>query len=461
MLQVGFGRVDITPELGFLLIGRQVPTPSAGVQGPLHGRVLLADDGTQRVAIVSLDVMALPANEVSTLRARLAGIGGLAPGAILIACAHIHSAPVTHLVGIAPEEEVFRFLDYLQDRLAEAMTAAVTDLQPAELMGGRVHAPGWAFNRRPIYANNQVATHGFTWAAGFQGMEDTPDEELQLLHVRRPDGSTAGGLVSFACHPTVMEDAPVYSSDYVGVLVSELEQRYGGTFNFIQGASADTANLDPSSTEPDKYFGWAYAQRMGKALADLAEQALASGYPVASGQVQHAATRLRLAQRRPTPEQVKLARWYLEEAGDDIDEISFTRQFHGYDYTFFEVPHRANERHVRELLGMWEWQRRAGTRELIEDVEVQVVMLGDVAIVAYPVELFAAFGRIVKRESPYPETFVATLSNGWYGYVPTSDAFARGGYEPTLAYKSRLVPEAGEQMNIAALHLLRGIARVA
>jgi hypothetical protein len=64
----------------------------------------------------------------------------------------------------------------------------------------------------------------------------------------------------------------------------------------------------------------------------------------------------------------------------------------------------------------------------------------------------------VKTESPYRETFIATLANGWHGYAPTLEAFTRGGYEPRFAYPSRLAPEAGEQMTEAALGLLRGLA---
>src|SRR5437588_8514448 len=109
MLRVGFGRVDITPPLeqGLRMAGnRPWPRPT-GVSWPLNGRVLLADDGSQRVAVACLDLLALPAAEVAALRRRLAGVGGLAPEAILVACSHTHRAPFTYLAGVAFEDEVF------------------------------------------------------------------------------------------------------------------------------------------------------------------------------------------------------------------------------------------------------------------------------------------------------------------------------------------------------------------
>jgi hypothetical protein len=64
----------------------------------------------------------------------------------------------------------------------------------------------------------------------------------------------------------------------------------------------------------------------------------------------------------------------------------------------------------------------------------------------------------VKTGSPFPDTLIATLANGWHGYAPTLEAFTRGGYEPRFAYPSRLAPEAGDRMTDAALELLRHLA---
>jgi neutral ceramidase len=64
----------------------------------------------------------------------------------------------------------------------------------------------------------------------------------------------------------------------------------------------------------------------------------------------------------------------------------------------------------------------------------------------------------VKTGSPFPDTFIATLANGWHGYAPTLEAFNRGGYEPRFAYPSRLAPEAGDRMTDAALELLQRLA---
>ena len=455
MLRVGCGRGDITPEPGLPMVGMPGSPRGEGVQWPLRSRVFLVDDGERRSAIVCLDLIALVSNHVAEIRQRLAAVGEIDPENILVACSHTHRAPFTETGWGGTEETTRSYLDLVFARTSEAVAEAVARLRPAELSVGMVLAPGWAFNRRPIYAGGQAGTHGPARGNGFVGMEGTADEELGVLLAREPDGRVLGGLVDFACHPTAMGHEPVYSADYPGVLTAELEARHGGIFSFLIGAAGDTSTPDPASRDPESGFGRDHTLAMGKALADSADEAIQKARRVTVGSLGAASTRLRIPQRRPTMKQVELARWYLEERPADLDELDFTRRIYGHDYTFNDGKQLGNERHAQELLNMWQWQWGKSDDELVEEIEIQVIALGDVAIVAFPVELFSDFGRRVKAGSPFPDTFIATLANGWHGYAPTLEAFARGGYEPRFAYPSRLAPEAGDRMTDAALELLR------
>ena len=455
MLRIGFGRVDITPQPGRPMVGMPGSPPGEGVVWPLRSRVFLVDDGDRRIAVVCLDVIALVSTQVSELRERLAVEGRIDPGDILIACSHTHRAPFTETGWGAAEEPTRTYLDLVFSRTGEAMAEAVAGLQPAQLSVGTITAAGWAFNRRPIYAGGQVGTHGPAWGNGFVGMEGTPDEELGVLLARGQDGRVLGGLVDFACHPTAMGHESVYSADYPGVLTEALEAQHGGVFGFLIGAAGDTSTPDPTSRDPESGFGREHTLAMGRALAAKADEAIRHGRPLAVDRIDVTSTRLRVAQRRPTLEQVALARWYLEERPPDLDELAFTRRFYGHDYTFNDGKQLGNERHAEEMLRMWERQQGRSDDELVEEIEIQVIALGELALVGFPVELFTELGRRVKTHSPFPDTFIVTLANGWHGYAPTLEAFARGGYEPRFAYPSRLVPEAGVRMTDAALEQLR------
>src|SRR5690606_22543211 len=81
------------------------------------------------------------------------------------------------------------------------------------------------------------------------------------------------------------------------------------------------------------------------------------------------------------------------------------------------------------------------------DVEVQCIVLGEVAIVTNPAELFSAYDGVIQRDSPFAITLVSELTNGYCGYVPTPEAFSHGCYEThRTVFTSRLVKDAGEQI---------------
>jgi hypothetical protein len=255
-----------------------------------------------------------------------------------------------------------------------------------------------------------------------------------------------------------MGGEPVYSADYPGPLTEALSRRYGGIFAFLQGAAGNLWSIDTREKKSglsEDYIGPQHALTMGAALADKAGQAFESGRVDTQNKVSVAGEMLPLAQRRPTIGQVALAKWYLEKAPIDIDQQEFTQRIYGHDYTFFNNAPDAQKWFARETIGMWEWQRRVGTRELYEDVEVQVIVIGATAFVGLPGEIFTEFGLQIKAASPFLETFVVELANGWHGYIPTQEAFIHGGYEARLGFTSRLVPEAGDRMVAAALRLLK------
>jgi hypothetical protein len=85
--------------------------------------------------------------------------------------------------------------------------------------------------------------------------------------------------------------------------------------------------------------------------------------------------------------------------------------------------------------------------------------LDEYAFVSLPGEVFVEIGLRIK-EGAYPaHALVAGLANGMVGYVPHREAYARGGYETTFTYSSKLAPEAGEILADTAIALVRKVAR--
>jgi hypothetical protein len=120
---------------------------------------------------------------------------------------------------------------------------------------------------------------------------------------------------------------------------------------------------------------------------------------------------------------------------------------------------------VAKRFDVWAQRRleaaMAGPSPWPVSVLVQVIELGDLAIVAVPMELMTETGISLRSASPKCETFVLGYSNGSISYLPTQQISREGGMESKLAYKNYLVPSEipGDwepKIRQAALNILRG-----
>jgi hypothetical protein len=92
------------------------------------------------------------------------------------------------------------------------------------------------------------------------------------------------------------------------------------------------------------------------------------------------------------------------------------------------------------------------------DYEVQALRLGDVQLLALTGEPFVEAQLKIKMQSPSPFTWIAHMSNGYVGYIPTPEAIRRGGYETNACHWSKLAPHALDLITNASIEVLRELA---
>lgn len=86
----------------------------------------------------------------------------------------------------------------------------------------------------------------------------------------------------------------------------------------------------------------------------------------------------------------------------------------------------ARLRRVSNLLNRW---KRPPSKEPVR-VQLQVLRIGELAIVSMPGEPFAEIGSAVKKASPFAFTMFCGYSTGTGGgYMPTAEEFQYRGYE--------------------------------
>jgi hypothetical protein len=91
---------------------------------------------------------------------------------------------------------------------------------------------------------------------------------------------------------------------------------------------------------------------------------------------------------------------------------------------------------------------------------IQAIRVGDVVIVGVPAEFFTVLGTEIKRRSPFPQTFIAELSNDWIGYLPDREGHQLGGYQVWTGFHSYAEPGTGERVVDTAVEILQEMAAV-
>jgi neutral ceramidase len=90
---------------------------------------------------------------------------------------------------------------------------------------------------------------------------------------------------------------------------------------------------------------------------------------------------------------------------------------------------------------------------------MQVLRVGDLALLGLPGEPFVEGQLAIKERSAAPYTLVAHLTTRQVGYVPTAEAYERNGHEANaeVTYWAKLAPVCLETVTESARALVTGL----
>ena len=422
-----FSEIDITPALPAEKPGWIVKIMATAVDDPLLAHVLvLEDDSKTRVAFVSLDVLSVRWPLAEAIRDR-AGQAGIPRDNVMVAATHNHTGGPVSSVGLCTRDE--NYIAQLVDKVGQALTSAVENLKPARLSIGSTIESRISFIRRCIMKDGAVRTHAQP-GPNIRCSESVLDPEVGILCVRDDNEKVMGVLVNFACHPTHNGGEPRFSAGWPGVFCNAVKRKLGPEVVpvFLNGALGNAHHANPLNCDPPLTDEQG-KQRVGSVLAATVVGALDKLQPIES---------LSLAASRRS---IKIP---LRDIDGPFGADMKNRQRFAPD-------------HVYEAL-IAKLRRKKEKRDHVL-AEVQAIRLTpDTALVSLPAEAFTALGLAIKSQSPFPRTYVVAPANGIVGYVPTLEAFDRGGYECTLSMGSKLDPGAAELLIEAALGQLHGIS---
>lgn len=382
--------------------------PTTGIYDELYCRALVLDDGTQRMAIVTLDLLGVDDPLLWRIRQAVWQQARIPAANLMLTATHNHSAPVTLDCG-QDEHRNRAWEDALVDQIGACVAQAAAHTQPVTLAVGREQVQ--------IGVNRRLSIMGRTRMLANPYAPVIPS--VDILRVNRADGSTLAVLFSHAAHPVTVHFASTeFNTDYPGFAVRHLRDALGADVMplFAQGCAGDI-NVVSLAAGIDE------ARRLGTILGQAVEKAVSNAEPIR-------VERLHVVNRETLLPYEYIAPETLDALAERITDSIRALPAHDDDPRVL---------HDQRMLAQWVERVRHAPPGL--RFQAQGIAFGDrLVIIGMTHELFAAYQIAIEARSPFRHTMTFGYTNGCNGYIPTAAAFYLGGYEVEGAPKLFGVP---------------------
>jgi len=439
-LLAGAAVVDITPENGTQIAGNiGVKRPSDTVLDPLYSRAVIFEKGGTRLCYLSSDILAIRSDYAAEIRRRAEERFGLGPESVIVNVTQNHSSPsVGHCFCL--DEAFWRqwvpddlewvlggepaYNEFFIEKTMDAIELALGLAQPVSVSTGRAIEGRAVYNRRAVLRDGTAVMHPPIGDPNILQIEGPIDPEVSVALLRNDKGQDVCALLHFSCHPQQSVSSTAIAYGWPGAWCDAMAEHLSpGAVPVV--ANGCCGNLHPRNPLCDEQLDY---HEMGRVLAADAKKAMEAMTPATDRDVTLRAKSktIRIPLRRLDPKLVQDARELLDS---------------------HPKPMWLNEENTRIS---WDWiyaisrldlDRHCETHSHFE-YEVQAFRIGEVALLALTGEPFVEGQLQIKLRSPARYTFVAHMSNGYVGYVPTAEAIQRGGFETETSHWSKLAPEA-------------------
>jgi hypothetical protein len=417
-LQVGTAVAQLQAEDSMVIAGGIGPRTVQGQEGELRATAIVLARADTKVAIVSCDVLMLTRDLLDPVCAEIESKCGIPASNVMVHSTHTHHAPST--IRVHGYDRDPKFCAEVQQSIVKAVGDANNKLAPATFWFEHAGEATVGQNSRLLLADNTVYWVG----SRDDAVRPTGpfDSDLPVLAFRDTAGKNLAVIFGHSTHTIGALTGNFRSPAFYGMAAQRMEQDLGGTFCFLEGASGSTHLLD------------------GKALE--ASQKIEATVRAALVSAQEQKQPILAAMKKPFEFRV---RTFDEQAEEKAVTDYCTKRIGAPAPGVIEVF-----RNMRSVLAPQQGELRS--------TWVQVIRIGDVAIIGVPAEFFTVLGVELKRRSPLPHTYIAELSNDWIGYLPDREGHQLGGYQVWTGFHSYAEPGTGERVVDMAVDMLKEMA---
>ncbi len=448
-LLIGTATTSITPDQPVAVSGQFHLRVAKDVESPVTANVIALEsrdanesDAKSKdiVILVSLDLVYITAPVRSRIRAAVhQRLPDLDTSKIILNATHTHTAPVTtkgkYPIPAEGVIQVSEYIEFLSERVADAIAAAWKDRKPGSVSWGLSDAVV-AYNRRAVYANGKAQMYGRTNRPDFSGLEGYEDHDINTLFFWDQSGTLVGMLVNVSCPTQEVESRSTVNADFWHPAREALHKQYGEQVCIVAsvGAAGDQS--------PHLMYRKAADERMRRLrgltrLEEIARRvvrAVNEAYEVVKNDrhtdvpLIHKVENISLPMRLVTDAEYAEAKAVSEKAAAAIKKdpkaargLQMRKKWYGGVVQRYE-------------------QQKMNPEPTLE-TEIHAIRIGDVAICTNRFELFTDFWICIKARSKAVQTIVIQLA-GPGTYLPTEKA-VRGGHYSAIVESNLVGPEGG------------------
>lgn len=418
MFYCGTAAECITPALGMSIPGYFEDRRVSGVKDELFAKAIMLESGSERAIVIACDTINFDREDIEAIRKKIRAHLDIPEEAIIVHATHTHTGgPTWEGFAVLRDAE---YLEQITSAAAKAALRAYENRKPAKFGSASGRVPGITFIRRFYRPDGSVVTNPMPDDLNVTGTEGEPDETFTLFKITDEADQPMVFWSNFGLHLDTVGGTET-SADYAGVLARKVQEHFGKQVMslFMTGPCGNLNHYDRKNlktyTDPD------IKEEIGeKIFAELLR--LESGIRLESDPSFKVKTHTFTAKlRKPTAEQTARARGILSgEIQEDASKMRDPKMFSRMLLAVAEYPHDE------------------------APIELSCLNIGSALMLAWPGEIFCDFGMEIRSEHPGVDFMIAELSNGSAGcYIPTKEAFARGGYEPDLVDPLSLSEDCG------------------
>jgi neutral ceramidase len=426
-LQAGAATSNITPWLGVTIPGAVRTRSAQDVDDELMAKALVLDNGSARIALVTCDLIAIPQNIGDAVKARVQDRCQIPPENVMINATHTHTAAgIADLLGTDGSPD---YIEWVHLKIADAVELACQRLTPAKIGFASVDEDRIAFNRRWHMSDGTVRMNPGKDNPNLVEPTGPTDPELAMIYVESNGGDPISAVASYSLHYIGTDHGNAISADYFGHFFRLMRHYLSDQCVPLlwNAASGQINNIDVSGARVWDNRGHAHAKKMatvlaGHMLTEIQLMNMREGLSL-SGVVED----FEFPRKTITEQDLVIANKILSVPSGEYDQ---------YDSGPFSwvvghpIPPGTADVYAQECI------RLSKLPETLK-APVQVLKLGEAAVVALPGEIFVETGLSIKTKSDARPLFLVSLANGYIGYVCTDEALQnQGGYETWAAMSS-------------------------